>query len=97
MTSIKLNDLALSEALDRKALRSIRGAMCWASAAFPCFIAPDPVPGAVQIFNLYEQITNNVMNIGELVNQTINVGIANTGAGSTNNVVLLSAMSNVKP
>jgi hypothetical protein len=97
MASIKLYDLAVSEALDRKALRSIRGAMCWVNGAFPYFIAPDPLPGAVQVFNLYEQITNNVTNIGELVNQTVSVGIANTGAASTNTVVLLPAMSNTKP
>jgi len=96
MASITLTDLALSQALDRKAVLSIQGAGAgdWVIGAFPCYVAPIPIPRAVDIFNFYQQIINNVTYIGQMVNQTTNVAITNTGASSTNNVIALPSISN---
>jgi len=46
------------------------------------------------VFNLFQQITNNYTYVGEMVNQTINVDITNSGANSTNNAVLLTSLGN---
>ena len=96
MASITLTDLALSQALDRKAVLSIQGAGAgdWVINAFPCYVAPIPIPRAVDIFNFYQQIINNVTYIGQMVNQTTNVAITNTGANSTNNAVVLPSITN---
>jgi hypothetical protein len=99
MASIKLTDLALSEALDREAMRSIRGADGegdWVLSAFPYYSAPASVPSGVQVFNYWQQITNNYTYIGKMVNQVTTVDIANSGANSTNNAVLLTSLSNSK-
>jgi len=96
MASITLNDLVLSEALDRKAMQSLRGAAGegnWVLGAFPVY-APMPVAGSTEVFNLFQQITNNNTYIGKMVNQTTTVNITNSGANSTNNAVLLSSLSN---
>lgn len=94
MASITFSDLALSEALDRKAMRSIQGADgAWVIGAFPCYVAPVAIPGAVQVFNFWQQINNNYTYIGQMVNQTTTVDIANSGANSTNNAVLLTSLS----
>ena len=95
MASITLTDLALSEALDRKAMRSIQGAQCWSNGAFYCPV-PVAIPGAVEVFNFFQQINNNYTYIGQLVNQTTNVAITNTGANSSNNAVVLPSFSNLK-
>jgi len=95
MASITFNDLALSEALDRKAMRSIQGALCWVDGAFPCFVPPLAIPGAVDVFNFFQQVTNNVTYVGQMVNQTTNIEIANSGANSTNNVVALPSLGNM--
>ena len=92
--AITLNDLPLSEVLDREAMRSLQGAAGegnWVLGAFPCYIAP--VPGATQVFNLFEQITNNNTYIGKMVNQTTTVDITNSGANSTNSAVLLTSLT----
>jgi hypothetical protein len=94
MASIRLDELALSEPLDRKAMRSLQGAAGegnWVLGAFPIYAAP--VPGAEQVFNLYQQISNNNTYIGQMVNQVTTVDITNSGANSTNNAVLLTSLS----
>ena len=95
MTSITLNDLALTEDLDREAMRPLRGAAGegnWVLGAFPVY-APMPVAGATEVFNLFQQITNNNTYIGRMVNQVTTVDITNSGANSTNNAVLLTSLS----
>ena len=95
MASITLNDLALSEALDRKAMLSIQGADGgWVIGAFPCWVAPVAIPRAVQVFNFWQQITNNYTYIGQMVTQTTNVAITNSGANSSNNAVVLPSLGN---
>jgi hypothetical protein len=98
MASIMLNDLALSEVLDRKAMRSIQGAGGegnWVLGAFAPYVAPI-VPGAsvMQVFNSWQQITNNYTYVGQMVNQVTTVDITNSGANSTNNAVLLTSLGN---
>jgi hypothetical protein len=90
MASIALNDLALSEALDRKAMRSVQGAACWVNEAFPFYVAPLAIPRSVGVFNFFEQnnITNNY--IGQEVNQVTAVTI-NSGSNSNNTALLLGA------
>ena len=95
MACITLNDLALSEELDREAMRSLRGAVGegnWVLGAFPLY-APVPLGGGTEVFNLFQQITNNNIYIGKMVNQTTTVDITNSGANSTNNAVLLTSLS----
>jgi hypothetical protein len=95
MASITLTDLVLNEELDREAMRSLRGAAGegnWVLGAFPVF-APVAVPGSTEVFNLFQQITNNNTFIGHMVNQTTTVNITNSGANSTNNAVLLTSLS----
>lgn len=96
MASIKLNDLALSEALDRKAMLSVLGAGAgdWVIGAFPCWVAPVAIPRSVQVFNFWQQIVNNYTYIGQMVTQTTNVAITNTGANSTNNAIVLPSLGN---
>jgi hypothetical protein len=94
MASITLNDLALSEALDYKAMRSIQGALCWANGAFPFYLPVVANPG---VFNFYQQINNTWINnsytyIGKESNQVTNLAI-NSGSNSTNTAVLLSSTS----
>jgi hypothetical protein len=73
-------------------MRSIQGALCWVDGAFPCFVAPVAIPGAVDVFNFFQQITNNYTYIGQMVNQTTNVNITNSGANSSNNAVVLPSL-----
>jgi hypothetical protein len=96
MTSITLNDLVRSEALDRKAMRSLQGAGAgdWVLGAFPPYVAPVAIPSAFPVFNFYQQITNDYTYVGQMVNQVTNVDIVNSGANSTNNAVVLSSLSN---
>jgi hypothetical protein len=94
MALITLNDLALSEDLDREAMQSLRGAVGegnWVLGAFPVYAPPVPV-GGTEVFNLFQQITNNNTYIGKMVNQTTTVDITNSGANSTNNAVLLTSL-----
>ena len=95
MASITLNDLDQNEDLDLEAMRSLRGAVGegnWVLGAFPAYFAP--VPETAQVFNLFQQITNNYTSIGQMTNQTTNVDITNTGANSANNAVLLTSLGN---
>jgi len=97
MASIKLHDLPLSEVLDRKALRSLRGAAGegnWVLGAFPGYVAPLAHSGGLQVFNFMQEITNNYMYVGQMVNQTTSVNITNSGDNSTNNAVLLTSLGN---
>jgi len=97
MPAITLYDLAQSEALDRKAMRALRGAAGeggWVLSAFPYYVAPVAAPGSLQVFNFSQQITNNYTYIGQMVNQVTNVDITNSGANSTNNAVVLSTLGN---
>jgi hypothetical protein len=94
MACITLHDLAQSEDLDRQAMRSLRGAVGegnWVLGAFPVYTAP--VAGATEVFNLFQQITNNTTYIGQMTNQTTTVDITNSGANSTNNAVLLTSLT----
>ena len=98
--AIKFNDLALSEALDRKALQSIQGAAGegnWVLGAFPCWVAPVAVPGPVNFFQFnsysWQQITNNYTTIGQEVNQVTSLAIT-SGSNSSNTAVLLGSSSN---
>jgi hypothetical protein len=98
MASIKLIDLPQSEVLDRHAMRSLRGAAGegnWVLGAFPGYVAPVAHGGSVfQVFNYMQDITNNYMYVGQMVNQTTSVNINNTGDNSTNNAVLLTSLGN---
>lgn len=92
MASIILNDLAVSEALDRKAMRSIQGGLNWSYDAFAWYPTVGPISMArPQVF--LQQNYINYTSIGEMVNETINVQMTNSGAASTQNAVLLSPLS----
>jgi hypothetical protein len=41
-----------------------------------------------------QEITNNYMYVGQMVNQTTTVNITNSGDNSTNNAVLLTSLGN---
>jgi hypothetical protein len=93
-------DLPGSRALDYKASLAISGAGAgdWCIGAFQPYIAPVAVPSATQVFNYFEQITNNnVTYIGQMVNQTTTVDINNSGANSSINAVLLTSLNNQAP
>jgi hypothetical protein len=98
MASIRLNDLPSSEILDRQAMRSIRGAAGegnWVLGAFAPYSAPIVAsPNVMQVFNSWQQVTNNYTYIGQMVNQVTTVDITNSGANSTNNAVLLTSLGN---
>jgi len=98
MASIKLHDLPVSEVLDRKAMQSLRGAAGegnWVLGAFPGYTAPLAAhAGVFQVFNYMQEITNNYMYVGQMVNQTTTVNISNSGDNSTNNAVLLTSLGN---
>lgn len=99
MASIMINDLAVSEVLDCRAMRSIQGAGergDWALGTFqyPAASVPGTIPS--QVSNYWQQITNNTTYIGEMVNQNITLDITNSGANSTNNAVLLTSLNNAK-
>ena len=99
IASIMINDLALTEVLNCKALRSIQGAGGegdWALGTFRYYTAPVPGTNPSQVFNYLQQITNNTTYIGEMVNQNITLDITNSGANSTNNAVLLTSLNNSK-
>ena len=86
MASITLNDLALNEALDRKAMLSIQGAGGqWVIGTFPPFVAS--APSAVPVVNYFQNINNYVND------QFTTVDINNSGANSNINAVLLSSLS----
>jgi hypothetical protein len=94
MALITFNDLVLSEALDRKAMGSVQGAAGdWALGALQHHGGAIPAPRAGQVFNLFQQITNDYTYVGEMVNQVTNVDITNSGANATNNAVVLSSLS----
>ena len=101
MASITFKDLPKSEVLDREAMSCLRGAAGegnWVLGAFPAYVAPIAQgPGAMQVFNYMQQITNNYTYVGQMINQTTNVDITNTGANSTNNAVLLTSLNNQTP
>jgi hypothetical protein len=97
MALVTLNDLPLTEDLDREAMQSLRGAVGegnWVLGAFPVYAPMMPIAASTEVFNLFQQITNNNTYIGKMVNQTTTVNITNSGANSTNNAVLLSSLSN---
>jgi len=98
MASIKLHDLPVSVVLDRQAMRSLRGAAGdggWVLGAFPGYVAPLAGHASVfQVFNTMQEITNNYMYVGQMVNQTTTVNINNSGDNSTNNAVLLTSLGN---
>jgi len=93
MASITINDLAVSAALDRKAMLSIQGAggAPWVIGAFQPFVAS--IPNVGPVVN-YFQITNNYLQVDQMVNQFTTVNIDNSGANSNINAVLLSSLNN---
>ena len=96
MALVTLNDLPLTEDLDREAMQSLRGAVGegnWVLGAFPVYAPMMPIAGSTEVFNLFQQITNNNTYIGKMVNQTTTVNITNSGANSTNNAVLLTSLT----
>jgi hypothetical protein len=100
MASITLNDLALSEALDRKAMQSFQGGAqdgLWCVGAFPGPVVPVAFPRSVEVFNFWQQINNNYTYIAQMVNQTTTVDVNNSGANSSINAVLLTSLSNQGP
>lgn len=101
MAITKIIDLLSSRALDYKARLAITGAGAgdWCIGAFPCYVTPVAIPGSVQVFNFLQQVTNNYSYtsntyVGQMVNQTTNVAISNSGANSTNTAVLLTSLGN---
>jgi len=96
MALIKFNDLAQSEALDRKAMLSIRGALGWMNNSFYLPVVM-PSGGSVfqKIYELTTITTNNITNIGEMVNLTNNVGINNSGNNATNTIVMLPVTAGI--
>ena len=101
MASITFKDLPKSEVLDRAAMSCLRGAAGegnWVLGAFPAYVAPIAQgPGAMQVFNFMQNITNNYTYVGQEVNQVTTVDITNSGANSTNNAVLLTSLDNQSP
>ena len=93
MASITINDLALTAALDRKAMLSIQGAggAPWVIGAFRPFVPSAPSVGPMVN---YFQITNNYLHVDQMVNQFTTVDINNSGANSSINAVLLTSLDN---
>ena len=71
MASITFDDLPKSELLDRAAMGCLRGAAGegnWVLGAFPAYVAPIAQgPGAMQVFNYMQQITNNYTYVGQMI------------------------------
>ena len=96
MAITTLVDLPNSRALDHEASLAISGAGAgdWSLGTFQPYIAPAPLPGPAQVFNYFEQVTNNnVTYVGQMVNQTTTVDINNTGANSSINAVLVTPLT----
>ncbi|KXU85001.1 hypothetical protein CI15_22215 [Paraburkholderia monticola] len=81
MSCIKLNDLTLNLALDRKAMAAIRGGggAPWVFGWIQPYVPQTPSIGPV--VNLYEVSNNFYAN--QMINQFQSVDVANTGANST--------------
>jgi len=92
MASIKFNDLALSEALDRKAMQSIQGALAWINGAFPCWVAPIAIPGAVDVFNFFQFNSYNFQQTTNNNYTTIGQAITSGANSSTTALILGSSM-----
>jgi hypothetical protein len=90
MPSITINDLALSEALDRKAMLSVRGGGGeWVIGAFPAFAKPSR--GIVPVVNYY-QVTNNYTLVDKMVNQFTTIDIDNSGDNANVTAVLINSL-----
>jgi hypothetical protein len=85
MSCIKLNDLSLNLALDRKAMAAIRGGgggAPWIYGWIQPYVPQTPSIGPV--VNLYEVSNNFYAN--QMINQFQSVDVRNTGANSNINV-----------
>lgn len=80
MSCIKLNDLSLNLALDRKAMAAIRGGggAPWVYGWIQPYVPDTPSIGPV--VNLYEVSNNFYAN--QMINQFQSVDVRNTGANS---------------
>lgn len=92
MASITINDLALSQALDRKAMLSLRGAFAgdWSIFAFRPF--RPPVAGIVPSIS-YVNVTNNFTYIENLTNQITTIDIDSTGLASPVTAVVIPTLN----
>jgi hypothetical protein len=80
MSTIVINDLPMSRALDRKALRAIKGGGApWVFGWIRPYV--DRRPGFCGVMNFY-QITN-VFQAEQMINQFQVIEVSNTGADST--------------
>ncbi|MBB5421058.1 hypothetical protein QF000_004141 [Paraburkholderia atlantica] len=81
MSCIKLNDLSLNLALDRKAMAAIRGGggAPWIYGWIQPYMPQTPSIGPV--VNLYEVSNNFYAN--QMINQFQSVDVRNTGANAT--------------
>lgn len=92
MASITINDLALSQALDRKAMWSLRGGFAgdWSIFAFRAF--RPPVAGIVPSVN-YFNVTNNFTLIENQTNQITTVDIDSSGLASPVTAVVIPTLN----
>ena len=88
MASIRVNDLSLNLALDRKAMAAIRGGggAPWVFGWIQPFLPPAPVASTLPIVNLYQ--VNNSFYANQMNNQFQTIETSNTGA---NSVMIVSA------
>jgi hypothetical protein len=92
MAAITINDLAIDQALDRKAMLSIRGAggAPWVFGAFSPFVRA--VPSLGPAVNNFYQIDNSI-HVDQMINHFQTIDINNSGANSTLNAVLVSSLT----
>jgi hypothetical protein len=92
MASITIKDLALSQALDRKAMLCIQGANgLWTVGAFKAF-AP-AVASVVPVVN-YFQLTNNYSYtyVDKMITQVTNLNVNSSGNNSPVTAVVISSL-----
>jgi hypothetical protein len=93
MAAITINDLAIDQALDRKAMLSIKGAFGapWVFGAFSPFVRAVPSLGPA-VNNFY--LIDNSLHVDQMINQFQTIDINNSGSNSSLNAVLVSSFSN---
>lgn len=93
MSTITIDDLPLNRALDIRAMSSIHGAggAPWVFGAFRPHM--EQVPGAVapSVLNFY-QTTNNIF-AQQVINNSQEININNSGNNANLNAVLVNAIS----
>ncbi|RKP53336.1 hypothetical protein [Pararobbsia silviterrae] len=81
MASIRIGDLSLNLALDRKAMSAIKGGGApWVFGWIQPYVPPTPVVSNVPIVNLYQ--TNNSFYANQMNNQFQTIDVANTGSNA---------------